>query len=381
MKKGFKQVLFEGDEYPKVNIVCDTIHEGLRAEFRDNHYRDKQNVKLIHCESISYIENNKDYREIYSPVVPYGVVIFMLFNKFDIDYSEFDEIVYLQPYPFTLEGVNSQIEEAEKIVKDLSGYDFKILFYRDINQHSGTGDLVSIDQALEEAPSKIRKRFEGLSIVNSLEFCVYRYPSDLLNIVRGGCGDLEVVIGLCSERFEHYSDRIKKENYYSDFGDYKDILEFHINDKYSVLLQTEEINKVTKFRKVKGCDDIIAKYTSNYIDMFQKTILEFLEEVYVEIISEICFWDLNKDLNSLREGAKKEIKDFLLKTYGKSEGCPQDEAEYNRVIRNQMHLDTLFAERAIILINERLMDYLHEYLLRKEGLLSKTFLKDFDIGE
>ena len=42
MEKNYKKVLLEGDEVPKVNIICDVLHEGLRAEFRDAYNRDKK---------------------------------------------------------------------------------------------------------------------------------------------------------------------------------------------------------------------------------------------------------------------------------------------------------------------------------------------------
>ena len=334
----------------------------------------------MHCNSVSHIES-RDYTEIYSPFVPYGVVITMLFSTRNIDFSCFDEIVYMQPYPFTLDRINSEIEDAEELIKDLSGYTLKIMLYRDLNQHSGEGDLVGIDQALKEAPDKIKEKLAGFSIADAIEYCVYNSPSDLINVIHGGCGNLSVAISVCTDRFRKYSDRISSDYFYSDYGDYKDILEFREFEKYSVLLQTESINIITKFRKVKGCNDIIYQYTCNYIDMFQPLILDFLEEVYVDIVGDICFWNLDKDLISLKEGAKKVIKKYLLETSKSKEKCPQYESEYNALIRNKLHLDTLFEEKAISLINEKLMDYLHAYLERKEELLSKPFLEVVDKGD
>lgn len=379
MNLNFKQIVFEGDEHPKVNIICDVLTEGLRSQFRDIHSKNKKNVILQHCVSFPYIQTNLDsHIEIFSPLIPYGVRITLFFEKRYEDMSVFDEIVYMQPYPFTLDKINFEIENAEELIKNLSGYQFKIMFYRDINQHSGAGDLVGIDQALYEAPEKIKKKLSGLSISEAFDYCVYKSPKDLINVIHGGYGDLSVVVTVCAERFRKFSERIKSDYFYSDYGDYKYILEY--NEKYSVLLRTETINKVTKFRKVAGCTDVINQYTANYVSEFQNLILELIEEVYISIVNDICFWNLKKDLFNLKEGAKKLIIETLLSTSEIKVECPQFEADYNSLIRNQYNLDTSFAEKAISIINKDLMNYLHEYLTRKEDLLSNAFLSCLDNG-
>ena len=83
MDMNYKNVLIEGDEVPKINIICDVLNEGQRAEFRDLYNRDKKNVKLMHCYSDSFIEYNDDIT-VCSPLVPYGVVIFMIFLNLQI---------------------------------------------------------------------------------------------------------------------------------------------------------------------------------------------------------------------------------------------------------------------------------------------------------
>lgn len=373
MKKNYKQILFEGDEDPKVNIICDVLNEGLRAEFRENHNKNIKNVVLMHCNSVSHIEY-RDNTEIYSPLVPYGTVITMYFSTRNKDLLFFDEIVFMEPYPFTLgEKIRGELEEVNSIVKANSRAHFKILFYRNTNQRSGVGDIVGIDQALQEAPDQIKANMSDIPVIDAIQYCVYRTPRDLVDVVHGGCGNLSVAVSACTERFRTYSERIKPEKFYGEYGEYKDILEFSIEDKYSVLLQTESINKLTKFRKVKGCNDVIKQYVKNYIEAYQGLILDLIEEVYIEIVGDICFWNLEKDLISLKEGAKKIIEKNLMDTFAIKEKCPQYEADYNERIRNTLKLDTQFEEKAISLINREMMDYLYTYLLRKEELLSKTF--------
>lgn len=381
MEKNYKKVLIQGDEVPKVNMICDVLHEGLRVEFRDIHNRDKKNIKLQHCNTVSFIECN-DVLDIYSSLIPYGIVIYMFFTENKVDMKNYDQVVYLEPYPFTLgEKIRAELDEVKDYVKLNSMIQFKIMFYRNINQKSGVGDIIGIEQALKEAPGYIKANIYDNSILDVVEYCVYKTPKDLIKMVHGGFGNLSVLVAACTERFMQYTARISSNHFFSEYGDYKEVLEFKNYDKYACLLDVNEINKLTKFVNVKGSDDVVKSYVKNYILKFQDLLMDLLEEVYTDIIRGICFWDLDKDISNLKEGAKKLIQKSLMNFSNIEKKCPQFESDYNEEIRNVLKLDTLFEERVISLVNREMMDYLHEYLIRKEKLLSKTFLCGFDNGD
>ena len=374
MNKYCKHILFEGDENPKINIICDILSEGLRSEFRDRQNRHMTNVVMMHCNSFPYIDYGIN-TTVYSPFVPYGTEIEMLFENRVGKLSSYDEIVYMEPYPFTLgEKIRSEFEQAENIIKENSKVAFKIMFYRNTNQHSGVDDLIGIDQALSNAPDQIKNIMNDLGIINAIDYCVYQTPKDLIAAVYGGCGDLTVAISVCTERFKEFSERIKLDVFYGPFGDYKDVLEFGKEDKYSVLIQTESINRLTNFNKVKGANDILKQYVKNYTDAYQELILELVEEVYIKTIGDICFWDLEKDIVNLKKGAKKVINDTLLSSSKEKEKCPKYESDYNKLVRNTLKMDTKFEEKAVSLVENELIDYLHSYLVRKEELLANTFV-------
>lgn len=374
MNNYFKQILFEGDEDPKINIICDVLSEGLRSEFRDRQNRKMTNVVMMHCNSFPFIDYGNN-TTVYSPFVPYGTEIIVLFNGKIGKMSSYDEIVYLEPYPFTLgEKIRSELEQAENILKENSKIAFKIMFYRNTNQHSGADDLIGIDQALKNAPDQIKKIIFDSEIVEAIDYCVYRTPKDLINVVYGGCGDLSVAISTCTERFKEFSERIKPDVFYGPYGDYKDTLEFGCEYKYSVLVQTESINRLTKFNKVKGTNDILNQYVKNYTDAYQELILELIEEVYIKTVGDICFWDLEKDIIKLKEGAKRVISDTLSSSSKEKEKCPEFESDYNNYVRNMLKMDTKFAEKAVSLVENEILNYLHSYLVRKEEVLANTFV-------
>ena len=79
-----------------------------------------------------------------------------------------------------------------------------MLFYRDINQKAGAGENIGIDQVLEEAPRRINELSQNNMLLSAIEYCVYKSPKDLINIIHGGFGNLSVVIEACNERFRKY---------------------------------------------------------------------------------------------------------------------------------------------------------------------------------
>lgn len=377
MEGEFKKVLIKGDEVPKVNIICDVLPEGLRARFRDFHIREKKNVLLYHCDFHSHIENEESIK-ICSVFVPYGVVIYIYFFEKDERkiISDMDEIVYMEPYPFTLgEKIRADLDDMSSLLKQNYNkhfkIQFKILFYRDIHQKTGAGENIGIDQVLEDAPKRINELGKQNRLLSEIEYCVYRFPKDLINIVHGGFGSLSIVMETCSERFRKYKNAIDPEIFFSEYGEYNDVLEW--NEKYESLRRLEAINRITKFREVEGSNDVVRTYAQKYISAFQDLLLELVEEVYISLIKDVCFWNLDKDISNLKTRAKKLIEGSLLSISEVKVSCPQHESEYNKKIRNELKLDVLFEEKVECLVNREMKEYLYGYLLRKEELLSKTF--------
>lgn len=370
-EKLFRKVLFEGEEHPGINIVCDTLHEGLRAEFRDYHNKRKRNAVLMNCDGSAYINFDKNPVEVYSPYIPYGVAIFMDFEENSMNCQEYDEIIYVQPFPFALDSVNRKLDDIDTVFCNHSGKTYKIMFYRDRNQHSGEGDLVRIDQALEEAPERIRRKMGNTMAAKSMEFCVYRTPLDFVSILHGGCGNLGMSLLSCIEKFKSFRNKI--EDFKGEWGEYRFILE-----EYDDLVDEVKINSLTRFNRVKGCANILEKYVRNYMDEFNGDIMRFVEEAYYESVKDICFWDLDRDIQNLKNGVEKYIEQELRSLAVCKEKCPETEAEYNNLIRVKYKLDTNFEKKVKLLINNGLMNYMYDYLKRKEELLSRSFLSDLD---
>lgn len=162
----------------------------------------------MHCDTTSYIEY-KDVLEVYSALVPYGIVIFIFFTENKADVNKYDEIVYMEPYPFTLgEKIRAEMDQINNYVKMNSRIQFKIMFYRNVNQKSGVGDIIGIDQALQEAPNHIKANISDNSILNVIEYCVYKTPKDLIEIESLG-KKIKDVINACQSNTSKYDETLR----------------------------------------------------------------------------------------------------------------------------------------------------------------------------
>ncbi len=375
MERQFRKVLIEGDEDSKINIICSTLHEGLRISLKEYYDTHKRDIVLMNCEGVAYIDFEKGPIEIYSPYMPYGAAVFMNLDDMGIKdktcYGEYDEIIFIQPFPFALADAPDKLIDSIDNNPENVGKKYKIMLYRNVDK-IGAGGLVGIDEAVEQAYGQIKDHLAqngGQMIADAVELCEYTEPMDLIKILHGGCGDLRMPsLKLCEKKLDSFSESL--ENFKEEWGEYKYILL-----DYGRLTDVLEINRITTFDAVKGCPNIIERYVYNYINKFKNDIMELVEKVYCKTVGDICFWDMDKDIGNLQKGAEDCIRQGLLKLKdgkGGNMGCPAAEAEYNNV-RNEHKMDVRFCEEAVSLIKDGLMNYMYEYLKRKEGLLSEAF--------
>lgn len=372
MHEIYRDVLFVGDEHPVINIICDLLHEGLRAELRDLLNQQKIDINIHHCTGTAHLEKNTDKLFIYTSRIPAGIKLIYNYNNKNIISNDYDDILFIQPYPFTFEGINHELEYIDKRLMNtklnkITSY--KVLFYRDINQHTGAGDLIGIDEALSGAEAKLRQRLSRDNISEYIQFMVYRKPVDLIRIFHGGFGSIMASIEICPRYFEKWRRRL--DDFRGITGDYAFMLE-----DYENLLSEMQINQATKFSTVKGSKDIIKSYGLNYINLMKDDLMKFTEEIYTDSVNSICFWDLNSDVENLKKNVMELVKKELVSKEHNIIKCPDTEAEYNHSIRNEMHCDTKFTERASFFVNETLMEFIYSYLKKKENLLLNQYYND-----
>lgn len=365
MSESFQKILILGEEHPKVNIICDLLPPVQKASFRDLIAQNKIDVILRHCDGISRFSKSLDMIEVLSREIPYGVEIKVDYSHSIWTDKDYDQLLFIQPYPFTTEEKNSELVHLEKYLemnKKLKITSCKIVFYHDNNQRSGSGDLDDIQNVLNKAKETLINEYKGSFKENILEYCTYRSTSDWLRIIHSSHKILSAAIELSSKKYSKWCEAIETFDIEYD-------LEFYTEPDY---LKEEAFLRVKDFSNVNHSDNVAKKYLDNYKSFYMNKILDFADELYKTFIDEICFWDIELDLSILNKEIHSVIDKTILKNFPKKE-CPKTKAEYNHEILNKLNLDTKFAQAIITFIKEDLKTILLEYIYNKKEVLSSVF--------
>lgn len=367
--EAFERVLLLGDAVPKTNLVCDLLTEAQKVQFREwmnTHY---PKVSLYSCESVSSLEQRKDEIVIQSPWIPQGLNITVLFENADWTGDDYDQVLFIQPYPFTLKDFNQELEKIRKHLfarRKLRIASYKVLFYRDYMQKSVSGESDTIELVLQNAPKQLeeelKKTADSEMITKLLQYRVYQHPKDMLSILHGSSNTLQAVTEISMEHLRDWEYDLN--DFTEPYGEYQKCLMGYPE------LTSENLNDLTRFEKVKGSPDVPQRYFELYCESYQEKISSFVKEVYEGMIRPVCFWDLERDTSYLIQNVHKLLRTELIVHMSEKIPCPPDKAAYTSIIRNQYECDTKFLQAAQKFITSKLMDYIYQYLRKKEELLS-----------
>ena len=365
----FEKVLFLGDAVPKINFICDLISEAHKVQFRDWINTPCQKVILHSCECNSLLERTQDIIWIGSQWIPQGVEITVLFENLNWTSDIYDQVIFIQPYPFTLNSFNQELEKIRTnlfVHSRLKITSYKVMFYRDFMQQSVAGESDDIESVLQNAPNQLekelKKELDGEMIAKLLQYRIYRDPRNIISILHGSNRLLRATTELSIEHLQNLKDSL--EIFSEDYGEYQSRLLYYEE------LTSENLNSLTRFENVKGCSDVSQRYLELYCDAYEDKICCFAKEVYESIIRPVCFWNLERDIDNLEIGIRELLhKELTMKSLN-SIPCPPDKMKYNQIIRNQYAYDTTFLQEAHKFIKSTLMKYIYKILKEKERLLS-----------
>lgn len=378
------KVLMIGEPAPKINIICDLLSEPDKVRFRE--YADKglSTVRLQHCDGISSMKRiDNSTVLINSLFVPFGTEVILPFQGIRWSESIYDQIIFIQPYPFTIADNLEEFSRIPHHIREkgrLKIVTYKILFYRDINQHSGSGDMDTIDEALNKASEILDKKImeerngklicELIKRRNKKQHYEYCRPHDLTKVFHGRTCALRSASHISRTAYTKWKYGLA--SFKTDTGQYK--FTFELEDRYKILAEQDYLRYFTGFEKIRGCSNIVKKYTELYCVRNEKVIREFVREVYESMIRPVCFWDLNRDIDSLLKGVQNFVREKL--DDGSCIVCPKTEEEYRLNVINETSCDYGFMMAAKNLIEKDLMIYLYDYLQGKDKILSELFGND-----
>ncbi|MDB8562368.1 hypothetical protein PNU51_13835, partial [Turicibacter sanguinis] len=253
-------------------------------------------------------------------------------------------------------------EDVDFMLKQFSVNHVNSILYKE-KRRFGTTDISSENESLENA----KKLYEERNI-NTIIYNQYEYNQDLFN--------------LSPDFIDSFKYDYKK--------NYNNILQ-RFNDRYTrdydlkvkgyfnmlTLLDPDEFeyfNDIFSYEKVKNSNDIWLSYVKNFEEEYMigsEGILQIVKELYKGYISDICFWNIEDDLNNLENIIIYQYREYF--EIEKRLKAPEDELEYIKLInQNQENsLDIFFKNKLKDFVNIILKNIISNYIQNQYNQIKK----------
>lgn len=389
MKSGFRKVVLVGDKFTKLDFIFEFLNETSKVSLRKKCQDASPIIEVVHSENFVdqiIIDTAGSNILVLSAVFPSGI-------KFSADLSETDWIhcqnvqgadliLFIEAYPFTSDTLIMRIELIEEFLmaqseekdkhlqsnnKRLKNIPFRVIFFKDQDQHFGDTDKVDIDEALRCAPDSMIKRLEKssncmLSVSSLVDFKIYKDATDLIDIVSCTRKTFKILTSVSTEKFKQWQADV--ECYCEDYKREYDY-------QFAASLRFEVIhNRINKFSVVKGSSDIMRQYAKNYLQKCFDEVKKIAVEQYRESVKNICFWDFDKDGAVLSSKLDKLCLDEL--TFKEHLPCPETQADYQKIL-TEKKIDIKFSEKVKDLEQNDVPGLVYQYLKKKEEILFGAF--------
>lgn len=127
----------------------------------------------------------------------------------------------------------------------------------------------------------------------------------------------------------------------------------------------EKFNNIFSYKKVKKSNDIWLSYLENFEKEYMiddSGILQIIKMLYIGYISEICFWNIQDDLNNLENIIINQYREYF--KIEKKLKTPNDELEYIKLINKDKEnsLDIFFKNKLEDFVNINLKNIISNYI-------------------
>lgn len=376
MKGVFKNVVIVGDRSTKLDFVCEFLNKTSRACLEKLCQDTFTAVEVIHSEDFAdtiTADRTTNNILVLSAVFPNGIKLSADLSETDWIYcpnaQDADLILFIEAFPFTNDALAAKIELIETYIMNeldnnfFHNVQFRVIFFKNKNQHFGDTDKVGIDEALKYAPGYMIDRLEKsskcmLPVSTIIDFKVYDNVDDMIELVSWNMKTFKTLTAVSMEKFKQWRADI---DYYCE--NYKQEYDYQFADS----LRFEVIhNRINKFTAVKGSNDIMRRYAENYYHKCFIEIKKIALELYRQSVYGICFWDLEKDIAMLDNKLDRLCLSTL--NFKEQSPCPKLQAEYQKILTEEK-IDIRFSERIQGLEQDDVPKCVYQYLKKKEEIL------------
>lgn len=344
-----KKIVIIGDK-SKYLFIKDYLKDENTLDYQIE-YLEENNIYLLYNKE-NKIEKENDNIKIYSNKISMTKLIIIPKNILYIntEIKKIDKLLIFNSFPYAKLDI---LEDVDFITKQFSINNINSILYKE-KRRFGITDISTENESLDKA----KKIYEEKNI-NTIIYNQNQYNQDLFNI------------------YPNFIDSFKY-----DYQNKYNIVVESFNDRYSreydlkvkgyfnmlTLLDPEEFekfNNIFSYEKVKKSNDIWLSYLENFEKEYMiddSGILQIIKMLYIGYISEICFWNIQDDLNNLENIIINQYREYF--EIEKKLKTPNDELEYIKLINKDKEnsLDIFFKNKLKDFVNINLKNIISNYI-------------------
>ena len=323
-------------------------------------YLEEYDIYLLYDKD-NRMEKENDNIIIYSKIISMSKVIIIPKDILTINtnINKIDKLLVFNSFPYTKLDL---LEDLDFMLKQFSISYINSILYRE-KRRFGVTDISTENESLEKA----KKLYEEKNI-NTIIYNQNEYNQDLFNLSPNFIdsfkhdykNDFNNILQLFNDRYIREYD-LKVKGYFNML----------------TLLDPEEFekfNNIFSYSRIKNSNDIWMTYLKSFEKEYMigdSGLLQIVKDLYIGYISEVCFWNMEDDLNNLEQIIISQYREYL--TIDKKLKAPKDEIEYIKLLNKDKgnSLDIFFKNKLKDFININLKNIVSNHIEQHYNKIKK----------
>ena len=344
----FKKIVAIGDK-SKYLFVKDFLRDENKLNYSIEEL-ERNNIYLLYSKE-NRIKKDEDIK-IYSRKFSKTKVIIIPKNILDISFElkNIDKLLVFNSFPYAKLDL---LEDVDFILKEFEIKHVDSILYKE-KRRFGITDISTENESLEMA----KKIYEEKNIKTTI-YNQYEENNDLFNIVPNFIDSFKYDYKNKYDKItQRFNDRYSREY---------DLKVKEYFNKFTLLdpEEFERFNNMFSYDRVKNSNDIWHTFVKNFEKEYMIGSMGILENVlnfYKEYVLDICFWNIDNDLDKLENTVINGYREYFRKE--KKLKVPTNELEYIKLMnkKKENSLEILFKNKLMDFVDIKLKDIIKTYI-------------------
>lgn len=345
----YKKIVVIGDK-SKYLFIKDYLIDDSKFDYSIEEL-EKNNIYILY-DNKNYIEKDNDCIKICSKKFPKTKLTIIPKDILEVrlESKDIDKLVVFNSFPYAKLDL---LEDVDFVLKEFNVNDVDSILYKE-NRRFGATDISTEKESIKRAIKIYKEKNINTKIYNH-----NKNNEDIFNIAPDFIASFkDDYKNKFYKSIEKFNSRYERE-YDLKVKQYFNMFTLLDPDEF------ERFNNMFSFNNIKKSDDIwntfVENFKKNYI-VDSMGILPEVKDLYKSYVSEICFWDMENDLENLENLIIKEYKNHFGRE--KKLKAPINELEYIKLMNNSKEnsLEVLFKKKLTDFVDIKLKDTIKIYI-------------------